>query len=116
MQVDIRTLLGACEEMRQDAELMRAYACEDRAVLVRCADSFQLAIEEWLNQLLTCTEAGRESGRSASTITRHVREGELIQMGEPGKPLVSRRELFGVVPFTDPENEVLRMIQGQDDS
>lgn len=112
MQLDVLTLLGACEEMRTDAELMRAYASDDRAaILGSCADSFQLAIEEWLNQLLTCAEAGRESGRAPSTIARWVREGELRQMGEPGRPLVSRRELFGVDAFTDPENVTLRVVR-----
>ena len=112
MQLAVRTLLGACEEMRNDAQLMRAWAFEDQAeTLIRCADSFQLAIEEWLNQLLTCAEAGRESGRAPSTIARWVREGELLQMGKPGRPLVSRRDLFGVDAFTDPENVTLRVVR-----
>jgi len=112
MQLDVRTLLGACEEMRQDAALMRAYGCEDRAtILESCADAFQVAVEEWLNTPLTCAEAGRESGRAPSTIARWVREGEVLQMGEPGRPLVSRRDLFGVDAFTDPENVTLRVVR-----
>ncbi len=38
MQLDVRTLLGACEEMRSDAELMRAYACDDRAEVVEACN------------------------------------------------------------------------------
>ena len=102
--------------MRDDADKIRAYACEDRATIVAaCADAFQVAIEEWLSQPLTCAEAGREAGRSPTTIARHIRNGLLLPAGEPGRPLVSRRDLFGVSAFTDPENVLLRVLRGQDE-
>jgi len=34
MQLDVNTLLGACREMRDDADTMRAYACADRAEML----------------------------------------------------------------------------------
>lgn len=117
MQLDVRTLLGACEEMRNDAELMRAYSVEGHAAtLESCADAFQVAIEEWLNTPLTPAEASRESGRTASTIRRYLTTGKLLRHGTPEQPLVTRRELFGVAPFTDPEDEVRRMLEGREDS
>jgi hypothetical protein len=103
--------------MRTDAELMRAYASDDRAaILESCADAFQVAIEEWLNTPLTCAEAAMESGRTASTIRKYLDTGKLLRHGNPEQPLVSRRELFGVAPFTDPEDEVRRLLEGRENS
>ena len=115
MQLDVSTLLGACREMRDDAGTMRVYRCEDRAaILESCADAFQVAIEEWLNTPLTCAEAATETGRSPTTIRRYLTDGKLLRVGTPGQPLVSRRDLFGVEPFTDPEDEVRRMMEGRE--
>jgi hypothetical protein len=109
------TLLGACEEMRQDAELMRAYTCDDRAaILESCADAFQVAIEEWLNTPLTCAEAAAETGRSPTTIRRYLTDGKLLQIRTVEQSLVTRRELFDVASFTDPEDEVRRMMEGRE--
>ncbi len=76
------------------AELRESFGDEARARAlewaVRCMET---ALGGWKDDLLTLTEAARESGYSADHLGREIRAGRIPNAGRPHAPRIRRGEL-----------------------
>jgi hypothetical protein len=117
MKLNIDTLTQACRKLRQDAEIVRAFGSDQTAVTIEaCVDEFEIAIESWLDERLTPTQAGLEGPLAAATVAKHVREGRLPQAGRRGAPLVRRRDLFGILEASEPGDVIRLIVRGDSDA
>jgi hypothetical protein len=113
MKLNIDALMLTCRKLRQDAETVRALGGGQTAATIEaCVDEFELAIEEWLDERLSPTQAGLEGHLSAATVAKHIREGRLLQAGRPRSPLVRRRDLMGVTRSMDLNSAIDRIVGG----
>ena len=115
MRLNIDALMQTCRRLRKDAETVRALGGGQTATTIEaCVDEFELAIETWLDERLTPTQAGLEGPLSAATVAKHVREGRLPQAGRRGAPLVWRRDLIGVPKSVDLSRAIGQILGGSD--
>jgi len=117
MKLNLDVLILACRKLRKDAEIVRSYGGDQVAVaLESCADIFEIAIDEWLDETLSPTQAGLEGPLSAATVAKHVREGRLPQAGRRGTPLVRRRDLLGIPNASDTSDVIRLIVRGEPDA
>lgn len=70
---------------REDAETLDDHYCDRLAkTCERHADELEAALRDWRHQELTVAEAAEESGYSAKSIRRMVRDGRIPDSRPPG--------------------------------
>ncbi len=99
--MNLEKLTHAIDRIRDHAVLVEQSVGEDAARGLRwAADEFEAALEDWLNEALTITEAAKECHWEASTIAKKIRAGELRQEGKLGETRIRRRDLFLTISET----------------
>ena len=101
----VEPLLDRIEAMEADIATLREWGATAQAETLESAcRRFRAAVTDWLDEPLTITEADKECPWwKAGTLAKKVRAGDLPQAGEPGAPLLRRRDLFGVTGAHSPE-------------
>ncbi len=76
------------------ANQLRQLGADPQAkVLERCASQLQEALQEQEGELLTLTEASKESGYSADHLGRLIKDGKIPNAGRKGAPRIRRGDL-----------------------
>ena len=79
---------------RSHADMFQRFGEEGIATAFStCADELEAAVTVWGNELFTLEEAERESGYSADSLGRLIREGKIPNGGKTGSPRIRRRDL-----------------------
>jgi hypothetical protein len=79
---------------RSHAEMFERFDEEGIAtVFSTCADELEAAVAVWGDELFTLEEAERDSGYSADSLGRLIREGIIPNGGQTGVPRIRRRDL-----------------------
>ena len=87
-------LYDALEDLRKEVENHRRLSDPRAAqVLEDACDRLERTVREADLQHLTLAEAARESGYSADQLSRHIREGRLVNVGRKGAPRLRRGDL-----------------------
>lgn len=115
MNLNIDPLLQTCTNLRNEAVNARALGGDQIATTMEaCVDRFQLGIDEWLDEMLSPTQAGAEGPYAASTIAKYIREGLIQQDGRRGAPFVKRGTLFGVSRLSELKSTIRRILDGDE--
>jgi hypothetical protein len=81
-------------QWRTDADLLQRYHDARAAAIVRQhADALETALREEDDDVLSLSDAAKESGFSKERLRHRVAAGEIPNAGRKGAPLIRRRDL-----------------------
>jgi len=82
------------ERWRSHGEMFQRFGEEGiSTAFSTCADELEAAVAVWGDELFTLEQAERESGYSADSLGRLIREGRIPNGGQTGSPRIRRRDL-----------------------
>jgi len=88
---------------RSTATFFREHKADSIAIAYeKCAEDLERAVAGQEEELLTLHEAAAETGYSPDHLGRLVRQRKIRNLGRPGAPRVSRKDLPRTKPIAEP--------------
>ena len=82
------------ERWRNHREMFQRFGEEGVArAFSTCADELEAAVAVWGDELFTLEEAEQETGYTADSLGRLIRDGKIPNGGKDGSPRICRRDL-----------------------